>query len=239
MEATSLDALKKHRENLQAALTAIESLIECCDTRFGDFSPSFIKTRSAIEEILQGVRILIGRKPGGAEEEPAEPTETEDTSWAAEEDSVTLGLPVEEEPVAAAPPLRRCGRPPPGARWRASWRPFAAPCARRIRKTPRRTSSCAASPGPNCSRMRRWWTTGPWSAPRRPACDAEARRRRVRLGPRAGATEGAMLHPCGGSWLDLQRYAVNALEQKGFPATAAWSTTAAILVEALPDLVEA
>ncbi len=104
LEATSLDALKKNRDHLNGALAALESLIEYCDTRFGDFSPSFIKTRSAIEDILQGVKMLIGRKPGGTEEEPAEP---EETSWAAEEDAVVVGVPAAVEAagsVAAAAP---------------------------------------------------------------------------------------------------------------------------------------
>jgi type VI secretion system protein ImpA len=52
-------------------------------------------------------------------------------------------------------------------------------------------------------------------------------------------TENAMLLPCAGYWLDLQRYAVNAIEQKGFPATArVVNNCLRVLLEALPDLVE-
>src|SRR5205823_6344121 len=37
-----------------------------------DFAPSFIKTRDAIDEIAQTVRIILSRRPGGLEEEGAE-----------------------------------------------------------------------------------------------------------------------------------------------------------------------
>jgi type VI secretion system protein ImpA len=77
-DATPVTALKETYKQINAAKEALESLSELCDSQFGDFTPSFIKTRDALEEISQTVRIILGRKPGGLDEpvveEPVEET---------------------------------------------------------------------------------------------------------------------------------------------------------------------
>jgi type VI secretion system protein ImpA len=93
-DATSVDALKNTYKQLTAAQQALESLSEYCDSQFGDYAPSFINTRNALEEITQTVRIILSRKPGGLEEEE-EPAEEEPVEEASMEES-----PSEEETVA-------------------------------------------------------------------------------------------------------------------------------------------
>ncbi|MEI9970656.1 MAG: hypothetical protein WDO73_00645 [Ignavibacteriota bacterium] len=63
-EATSTDQLRDTFKNLNLGKAALEELSNFCDTQFGDFSPSFIKTRDAIDEIAQTVRILLSKRPG-------------------------------------------------------------------------------------------------------------------------------------------------------------------------------
>src|SRR5262249_16280659 len=76
-DATPLEAMNKTRQDVADGLTALESLIEFCDTQFGSYSPSFIKTRNAIEEIAQTLKILIGRKGGETDGETAEEPDEE------------------------------------------------------------------------------------------------------------------------------------------------------------------
>ena len=238
LEATSLDALKKNRDHLNGALTALESLIECCDTRFGDFSPSFIKTRSAIEDILQGMKMLMGRKPGGTGEEPAE---SEETSWTAEQDAVVVGVPAAVEATGSA----AAAAPAPARETVGSavGRQLAAICRGMRAQDPEDAA-------PYLILRSFAWARLQQNAPLvdHGAIEAPPGDLRVSL-KRATAesdwdrvlelTEGAMLHPCAGAWLDLQRYAVNALEQKGFPSTArVVNNCLRVFLEALPDIVE-
>ena len=237
LEATSLDALKNNREHLTDALTALESLIECCDTRFGDFSPSFLKTRGSIEDILQTVKLLIGRKPGGSEEE-AQPDEAEEpSSWSAEEDSVRLGVPAAPESAAAVAPARE------PVETKSPGRQLATICRAMRAQDPE-------DPAPYLILRSFAWARLQQNAPLIDYAAIEAPPGDLRITlKRATAdsdwdrvielTENAMLLPCAGYWLDLQRYAVNAIEHKGFPATArVVNNCLRVLLEAQPDLVE-
>ena len=83
-DATTLAALKQTLKQLETGTTALESLAEFCDEKFGNYSPSFIKTRDALGEISQTVKILIGRKPPEPDEEEEQADDAESVSFADE-----------------------------------------------------------------------------------------------------------------------------------------------------------
>ena len=108
-EATSVGSLRDTFKQLTEARAAVEQLAEYCDMQFGDFSPSFIKTRDAIDEISQTVRIILGRKPGGLEEE-APPALDDDFSVGVsadvEETAAAAASDAAEEPASEGAPAR-------------------------------------------------------------------------------------------------------------------------------------
>ena len=241
-DATSVSTLRATYEQLTEALAVLEFLIEYCDSQFGDFSPSFIKTREAIEEIAQTVRIILGRKPGGLGEENAE----ENAEETAEE------TPVEEE--AAAPESTEF-------EWDASpssssgatfgepadlddvGRQLASLCSFLRSRDPE-------DPAPYLMLRSFAWAGLMNHAPQidHSAIEAPPSELRVSLKRLTAesewdqvleATEAAMLEPFGRTWFDMQRYAVNALEQKGFPSTArVVNNQFRVLLEILPDLLD-
>jgi len=80
---------------VKKAEPALESLSEFCDVKFGEFAPSFIKTRNALEGVHSTVEKIL-RQKGGFPEEAPEPEEEPEEELASIE-----ALPATPEPSAA------------------------------------------------------------------------------------------------------------------------------------------
>jgi type VI secretion system protein ImpA len=235
---TSRAALKLTAGQLQEGLDALEALAEYCDTQFGNYSPSFIKTRDAIEEIAQTVKILISRKPPEPGEEEAEAAAASEDEFASD---VVMGGTEE-----AATFESMAGTPAPAA-------------------APGDIGGAAGQIGEVCKFLRSRDPEDPtpylilrnyaWggmmlNAPLLDRSAIEAPPSFLRMELRRAANEGdwekvleqteaAMLMACGRTWLDLQRYTAKALEQKGYAGTArVVNTSLRVLLETLPDVLE-
>src|SRR5579872_3605183 len=75
IEAASVSTLRDTAKQINTALESLNSLSEFCDDKFGSFTPSFTKTREALEEIAQTMRIILGKKPGGLDEDTGVPVD--------------------------------------------------------------------------------------------------------------------------------------------------------------------
>ena len=238
---TSIASLRETYKQLNAAIAAVDSLAEYCDTQFLDASPSFVKTREAIEEIAQTVRIILSRKPGGLEEEPSEEGTSgetqEETSF---DDSFSVEATADSDGSGQD---EDSGSFNAGGDRASIGRQLAVLCK----------SLRALDPNdPSPYLMLRTFVWGPLmnNAPliNRSLIAAPEGDLRVRLKRLAAdgewdqildITENAMLQPYGGYWLDLQRYTISAIEQKGYPANALTVTNhVRVLLEILPDLRE-
>ena len=244
LEATSVDAMRKTRNDLNEGLAAMETLGQFCDEKFGDFSPSFIKTRSAIEEIVQTVKMLLGRKPGGNDDEAAEGAEgaepelgdafSTDMSWTSEENTMEVEGVAPEEGTTAEAPGDVSG----------AARQLAAVCKFMREQDPE-------DPTPYLILRSYAWGKLEYNAPQfyRDQIEAPPGELRIRLKKATNEgdfdkvleiTEAGMLQPYGRNWLDMQRYAVNALEQKGYSGTArVINNCLRVLIELLPEVVDA
>jgi type VI secretion system protein ImpA len=233
-EATSIQVLRDTFKQLNQGETALEELSTFCDEKFGDFSPSFIKTRDAIQEIAQTVRIILSKKPGGLEEE-APPALDDDFSMGLSTDTEASGTQAVEESVqevatAAAPnsdiaaqlasicrTLR--SRDPEDASPYLILRSFA--WASMMYKSPVIDRDSIVQPESDLRvKLKRFTADSEWD-------------KVLEL------TEANMLRPCGRFWLDMQRYAVNALEQKSSPNVAKVVVNQFRgLLELVPDLID-
>jgi type VI secretion system protein ImpA len=230
---------KEFYERLHAAfddsLAALGSLIELCDARFGDVSPSFVKTRAAIEEIDHLVQTFITKK-GGATEAAATPEET----------------PVEEAAPAAATELAAAAAPAraTGGGIEPSSPEDAARRLAAIARYLRQQDQYHIGPYLILRGLR--WGEIRYNGPEIDASMLEPPSAELRKQLKQAATEGdwdkvletaetAMEQPCGRGWLDAQRYAVKALENKGdwfrFVAGAVRTELRGLLTD-LPGLLE-
>jgi len=231
-DATSIPALRETYKQLNDGKAALEALAEFCDSKFADFSPNFVQTREGIEEIAQTVRIILTKRPGGLEEEAAEIPSFDDFS---------MGLSTDTEASAAAE--ESAEQPAADQAGGDVARQLAAVC-RNLR------TRDEEDPSPYMILRAFAWGKLMFRAPMldRSAIEAPESELRVKL-KRLTAdsewdkvlelTEATMLRPCGLCWLDLQRYAVNAIEQKGQAGVArVVSSQFRIFLETLPDVLD-
>jgi type VI secretion system protein ImpA len=229
-DATSIPALRETYKQLNEGKAALEALSEFCDAKFTN-PVNFVPTREGIEEIAQTVRIILSRRPGGLEEETTETPSFDDFS---------MGLSADTEASAAEETARAGGAE--GAGDDIS-RQLATIC-RNMR------SRDEEDPAPYMILRVYAWGKLMARAPMldRSAIVAPESELRVKL-KRLTAdgewdkvielTEATMLRPCGAFWLDLQRYAVNAVEQKGYPNIAkVLNMQLRIYLECLPDILD-
>jgi type VI secretion system protein ImpA len=235
-EATSVQALRDTYKQLNEGKAALEQLSEYCDTQFGDFSPSFIKTRDAIEEIAQTVRIILGRKPGGLEEE-APP---------ALDDEFSVGL--TSQTKTAEPAAEEAAEEQPAA---AAEDDSGGDIARQLATICRNMRARdPEDPSPYMILRAYSWAKIMFRAPLLdhsaivpPESDLRVKLKRLTADSEwdkvIELTEATMLKPAGRFWLDLQRYAINAIEQKGFPGVArVVNNQLRILLETLPEILD-
>ncbi len=248
VDATSKAFCEGLSANLTESLEALEALNDLCNEKFGEFAPSFIRVRTALEEISQAVRQFINRKGG-----PSVAAPLHESSARVPEAVSTADVPVRAAAAAAAAPAVAVAIAPAAAV--ADSEPAdlddvtrrLAVIARYLRQKdvydiapflilrgyrwgeiryngPQiDTAMLAAPPAELRSRLKQAWAAQDWDAV-------------------LEAAEAAMELPCGRAWLDAQRYAVKSLENKGqwfeFVATAVRTEVRGLLHD-LPGLLDA
>jgi type VI secretion system protein ImpA len=249
VDATSKAFCEGLFANLTASLEALETLNDLCNEKFGESSPSFVRLRTALEDVSQAVRLFINRKGGPTV--AARPPES--PAQAAEAVPAPAPMPVPTAAAAAAPVAVRTAPPAPapaggvepvdledgGRRLAAIARylrqkdvydiaPFLILRGYRwgeIRYNGPQIDAAMleAPPAELRTRLKQAWAAQDWDAV-------------------LEATEAAMELPCGRGWLDAQRYAVKALENKGqwfeFVTTAVRTELRGLLQD-LPGLLDA
>jgi type VI secretion system protein ImpA len=204
------------KQNLDDCLAAIETLSAACEPKFGEVTPGFSGLRTALEEVRSTVNSLLQKKRElePDEEAPAGEAGAEETGAeeaAADSGGGATGRPrktVSEEPTDRDD---ACSRVAMVARYLRREDPY--------------------SPAPYLMlRGLRWGELR--SGGDSPSLEllapppTQVRQEIKRLAVEANwvelieAAENAMAMPSGRAWLDLQRYAVKALDEYGYPAIA-------------------
>jgi type VI secretion system protein ImpA len=201
---------EQSRADLEGCLEALTSLSQVCDSRFGDFRPSFAALREALEEIQQLTRMLLTKR---LEQEP-EQRAAADQSVAGEQP--TAGIEAEGVSAFARGKKERAGEPAS----RDDAYDLVIAVARFLRKEDLRNVVPYL-----LLRALRWGEvrasgseldTGILEAP-----PTEIRTQIKKLAsegswePLLDLAEEAMARPCGRGWLDLQRYICKACEEAG------------------------
>ncbi len=251
VDATSKAFYEGISANVTESLETLETLNDLCNEKFGEFAPSFVRLRAALEDISQPVRLFINRKGGPSVS--ARPAES--PAQAAEAAPAPAPPPVLSAMAAAAAeaPAVRTASPYPAPA--AGIEPTdLEDVARRLACIARYlrqkdvydiapylilrgfrwgeiryngpqidASMLEAPPAELRARLKRAWAADDWDAV-------------------LEVTEAAMELPCGRGWLDVQHYAVKALENKGqwfeFVA-AAVRTELRGLLQDLPGVLDA
>jgi type VI secretion system protein ImpA len=235
-------------QNLQNALAAsieqLGSLADLCDSKFGSYSPSFIKTRDTLEEIAQTVRIIITKKGGNIpveeplQDELSEPVESAPQYEQPVTSSTGSAAAVKRAPQPVAVGLEPADLPDAARRLAA--------VARFMRQQDQyNIASYLILRGFRWGELR---YNGPNIDPNMleaPASELRSALKRYALEQDwdkvLETTETAMEQPCGRGWLDIQRYAVRALENKGeYFAFVAQAIRGALrmLLQDLPGLLD-
>jgi type VI secretion system protein ImpA len=248
VEATPRAFYDGAQKALSQGLEALENLNSFCDEKFGEFAPSFVKTRTAIEEIAQQTRIFLNKKGGPAAAAP---------SVAAPVPEPVHATPVAAGGAAAAvAPAYTPPPPPPPQAASASFSAEPADVADAVRRVAAvckylREKTNLDAVAFLVIRSFRWGelrAKAPKIEPlmlEAPPSETRAEIKRLFLEGQwdavLEATERAMELACGRAWFDLQRYTVQALEKKGpwFAGVAtAIKSDLRVLLQELPDLLD-
>jgi type VI secretion system protein ImpA len=215
VDETPLSFYQTLQNTLAASIEQLGLLAELCDSKFGSYSPSFIKTREALEEIAQTIRIIIGKKGGDI---PAEPQEEELS------EPVELSPQYEQPVTSSAAGGTAVKRAPQVVGLDPEDLPDAGRRLAAVARFLRQQDQCNIAPY-LILRGFRWGElryNGPNIDPNMleaPASELRSALKRYALEQDwdkvLETTESAMEQPCGRAWLDVQRYAVRALENKG------------------------
>jgi type VI secretion system protein ImpA len=246
VDQTPVTFYEKLQKDAAESVEALNELAELCDEKFGDYSPSLIKTRTALEDLAQLARIFITKKGGPSQPEPEPEPEPEEEAPPV----------VEAAPAPAPAPAPAAPKAPP----KAAPAPVMSLEPANLEDAVKRLGAIARFLRSKDEydiapflilRGLRWGEiryNGPQIDSRMleaPPPDLRAELKSAVLGEQwdkvLELTERAMELPCGRAWLDIQRYAVLALEKKGdwyaFVAGAIKSSLRALL-EDLPGLLD-
>jgi type VI secretion system protein ImpA len=218
VKATPTATYEAWMQDFDGALESIDGLTDLCSQKFGDFSPSFSKLRTALEEVRNVVRgIFVKRQeaeaPAPAAPEP-EPGPEPPTSYA----------PASPAPAAPAPARPRATGIEPSNLDEVPLRLAA------VAKYLRAHDNYDPAPylmlrGYRWGELRRFGSSPHPSFIVAPTTEARQTIRRLAgdssWGELIEAGEAAMAEPCGRAWMDLQRYVVKALEAWGCPGIVA------------------
>ncbi len=247
VSATTREFYQSLQDSLASALEKLQSLSDLCDRKFGpDYSPSFVKTRTAIEAIANQTRIFLTKKappPSSPVSAPAPALIATVTPAAPAAAPVIAAPPPVSVPSSQAAPTNVTAAEPDGLE--DAIRRAAVICRYLREKTIYDASAYLMI------RAFRWGELRAKSPDIDPAMlHPPSADLRSALKGRfvAGAwdevlnlTEQAMELPCGRAWLDLQRYTVQALENKdAYYAGVGASIRVALraLLEELPGLLD-
>ncbi|HLJ13777.1 MAG TPA: type VI secretion system protein TssA [Bryobacteraceae bacterium] len=207
--------------DLDSCLASLESLDTLCQEKFADYSPGFIKLRTALEEVHHAIKGFVAKKieAEGGPVETAESTEaTEELAEeAVPETSLRSAASAQAKAKRKVVGLEPVDADDVTARLNA------------IAKFLRQTD--ANSPAPYLLlRGFRWGELRGFGESPDPTVlappSSEVRQQIKRLSLESNWTElleiaeTAMAEPCGRAWLDLQRYVVKACEESGYYAIA-------------------
>jgi type VI secretion system protein ImpA len=206
----------ENKQRLDECLEAVEALGAACEPRFGDTPPGFGGLRDVLEEVRSTVNSLLQKK---RELEPDEELVLESAS---EQESAT-------EEVADA----SGGATPAKTRKTVSAEPADKDdaCSRvaAIAKYLRREDPYSPAPylmlrGLRWGELRAGGDSPSLDLLAPPATQVRQELKRLAVegnwADLIEVAENAMALPCGRAWLDLQRYAVKALDEYGYPAIA-------------------
>jgi type VI secretion system protein ImpA len=207
------------KQALDDCLAAIESLNEVCEAKFGDAVPGFGGLRTSLEEVRNTVNSLLQKK---RELEPDE------------QPSAEAGA--EEAPAADAYVTSDSGAPAAPARGRKTVSEEPADLddaysrVAMVAKYLRQQDPYSPAPylmmrGLRWGELRSGGASPSLELLAPPATQVRQELKRLSVESNWAelieAAERAMAMPCARAWLDLQRYAVKALEEFGYPAVAA------------------
>lgn len=245
VSATTREFYQSLQDSLASALEKLQSLSDLCDRKFGpDYSPNFVKTRTAIEAIANQTRIFLTKRAPTPASAPTPPA------------PVAASVPVTSAPAPTPPPAQAPAAPPvvPSAPVDLGPEPDGLEDA--IRRTGMicrylREKTIYDASAYLMIRAFRWGELRAKSPDIDPAmlhAPSADLRSALKGCFVAGAwnevlnlTEQAMELPCGRAWLDLQRYTVQALENKdAYYAGVGASIRVALraLLEELPGLLD-
>lgn len=240
VDETPRDALLAARKTFQDALTVLADLTAFLDEKFGDYSPSFLKVRAAIEDDLQVLKALIATKPGVVESDPVPQPPTVNSP---SEDLTVASVSVARALPPAAGSIAVSTNAPLAAGDAATQ---VALIARSLRSQDQHNVSAYLV-------LRAFWwgeiRSGGMAIDKRMLVAPPPATRQALESFYAAEQWDQLLHlteqtmetPAGRGWLDLQRYAVKALEGKGqWFATVADAVRTSVrgLLQDLPGLLK-
>ncbi|MBZ5592590.1 MAG: type VI secretion system protein TssA [Acidobacteriia bacterium] len=200
------------KQNLDDCLAAIQSLAEACDSKFGDATPGFGGLRTSLEEVRSTVNGLLQKK---RELEP-------DEEPAAHADEAA-GQSGDAEAAGPAPARRKTVTEEPADKDDAFAR------VAMVAKYLRREDPYSPAPylmlrGLRWGELRAGGDSPSLELLAPPATQVRQDLKRLSVegnwAELIEAAENAMAMACGRAWLDLQRYAVRALDEYGYPGIA-------------------
>jgi type VI secretion system protein ImpA len=259
VEATPKSFYQQSLEEVRSAQPELERLIEFCDEKFGDTAPSFMKTRTALEEIADVLNSLLMKK--GGPDEPVK-TESEVDEFSAFLSSAPPQTASEPEPLFSADfsfdaaesvgagaavarsPLRPADVMEFGIATEDGIAGQLAVIGRALRE--KDADDPAAYLITRAFRWGELWYLAPPVNPDRleaPPTDVRVKLRRAFANRDwdevLETTETAAALPCARGWLDVHRIAILALEAKQHSsAAAALTSSVKALVQDLPGLAD-
>jgi len=201
------------KQDLDDCLAAIDSLGEVCGPKFGDAAPGFAGLRSSLEEVRSTAANLLQKK-----------RELEPDEAPAAETAVEGGEAPADGSETGATPARKTVSEDPADRDDAVSR------VARVAKYLRREDPYSPAPylmlrGLRWGELRMGGESPSLELLAPPATQVRQELKRLAVESNWAelieAAENAMAMPSGRAWLDLQRYAVKALDAYGYPAIAA------------------
>ncbi len=240
VKETSKDFYQQLVENLDGSLESLAALGVVCDEKFGSNGPSFSKLREALEEVrrLSDQFYQKKREEAGELNQPETGPAEEEPSGAAE--AVAVG----PSGAAAAParaPIKKAvaGLVPAD-------KDEVAPRLGAVAKFLREQDGYDPAPylmlrGYRWGELRRAGASPDKTLFEAPSTEVRTQLKKAILDSdwttAIELAEAAMAQPCGRAWLDLQRYAVTALETYGYPEiAAAIKSEVRALLRDIPDL---
>lgn len=228
--ATPAAFYQKLQQDTEECLLAINALNDFCNERFGDFAPSFSRCRGVVEEIGQTIRTLLNKKGVLPQAAPQPEPEAEQIQVAPPPPPVESKPAQAPTPAVSTPPSPKVDKTAPSA---------AGSVGISLEPTDKEDAAMRIAAIAKWLRQKDQYNIEPflmlrglrWGELRYngeqideqmlEAPSAEIRIELARMNREQKweelieSAEQAMGLPCGRGWLDLQRYVVNALAERG------------------------